>query len=355
MEEVIIVGAGLSGLSAAYHLKKEGVDALIIEARERSGGRILTAHAPANQTSVEMGATWFTDKHTYLIRLLHELKLPFFRQYQKGISIFDLYPNPPQLFDMAAHGEPSFRIGGGSSSLIKALTNSLEKERILLGSPLKAVVEKKGHLEVQTGGGDKINCKSLLICLPPYLVQAQKINFTPELPEEIKNLLNSTHTWMGEAIKFAFEYSSPFWRKKGFSGTIVSQSGIAREVYDHANQEENRFALKGFLSPAATDLSKAEREEQALEQLKRLLGPEAGNYLSYVEKVWEKEAYTFAPYGQPLLPHQHNGHPLYAQPLMNGRLQLSGAETSPHFGGYMEGAVYSGLNAAQKILHHRHL
>ncbi len=76
MEDVLIIGAGLSGLSAAYYLKKAGIDAVILEARERSSGRIFTVSAEGNNTPVEMGATWFAAKHTYLMQLLHELNLP---------------------------------------------------------------------------------------------------------------------------------------------------------------------------------------------------------------------------------------------------------------------------------------
>lgn len=50
MEDVIIVGAGLSGLSAAYYLKKAGIDALLLEVRQRWGGRILTLQAEGNST-----------------------------------------------------------------------------------------------------------------------------------------------------------------------------------------------------------------------------------------------------------------------------------------------------------------
>ncbi|MCB0848010.1 MAG: FAD-dependent oxidoreductase, partial [Bacteroidetes bacterium] len=43
-------------------------------------------------------------------------------------------------------------------------------------------------------------------------------------------------------------------------------------------------------------------------------------------------------------------HPVFALPLMNGRLFLSGSETSPEFGGYMDGAVLSGLLAADRVV-----
>jgi monoamine oxidase len=51
------------------------------------------------------------------------------------------------------------------------------------------------------------------------------------------------------------------------------------------------------------------------------------------------------------MPHQNNGHPIYADAIMNNKLHLSGSETSPYFSGYMDGAVYSGKTVAEKIIH----
>lgn len=42
---VIVVGAGLAGLAAAQALKAKGVNATVVEARERVGGRVHTSHA----------------------------------------------------------------------------------------------------------------------------------------------------------------------------------------------------------------------------------------------------------------------------------------------------------------------
>src|SRR5918993_1473914 len=43
--DVVVVGAGVAGLSAASRLAAAGVDVLVLEARDRVGGRLLTADA----------------------------------------------------------------------------------------------------------------------------------------------------------------------------------------------------------------------------------------------------------------------------------------------------------------------
>ena len=40
--KVIVIGAGIAGLSAAYHLRQAGIEATVLEARDRIGGRVWT-------------------------------------------------------------------------------------------------------------------------------------------------------------------------------------------------------------------------------------------------------------------------------------------------------------------------
>lgn len=68
-KSVVIIGAGVSGLYAATLLEKAGVDYTILEARDRTGGRVLSGEVLTNEPDgiyVDMGATWFwPDIDTY--------------------------------------------------------------------------------------------------------------------------------------------------------------------------------------------------------------------------------------------------------------------------------------------------
>ena len=54
--DVLILGAGAAGLSAAVELARAGMDVAIVEARERIGGRMYTTYDPATNAAVEFGA-----------------------------------------------------------------------------------------------------------------------------------------------------------------------------------------------------------------------------------------------------------------------------------------------------------
>ncbi|HET7613028.1 MAG TPA: NAD(P)/FAD-dependent oxidoreductase [Gemmatimonadaceae bacterium] len=54
--DVVVVGAGASGLAAASFLRKRGVRTIVLEARDRIGGRIFTRHDPRSPLPIELGA-----------------------------------------------------------------------------------------------------------------------------------------------------------------------------------------------------------------------------------------------------------------------------------------------------------
>lgn len=72
---IIVLGAGLAGLYAAYLLKRAGRDVLVLEARDRIGGRVDTRRTD-DGLYYEMGAEWVGRNDRVLRALCEELKLP---------------------------------------------------------------------------------------------------------------------------------------------------------------------------------------------------------------------------------------------------------------------------------------
>jgi monoamine oxidase len=81
--DVIIVGAGLAGLTAARRLRQEGRGVLVLEARDRVGGRTLN-HAFADGTIVELGGQWVGPTQDRVLALAEELGVGTFPSYEEG-------------------------------------------------------------------------------------------------------------------------------------------------------------------------------------------------------------------------------------------------------------------------------
>ncbi|MEY3422427.1 MAG: hypothetical protein RIR48_2741 [Bacteroidota bacterium] len=337
MEDIIIIGAGLSGLSTAYRLKQAGISFKIIEAQDRLGGRIETIYGQ-DDTPMEMGATWFGKEHLNLICLLSDLNMGYFEQHTEGIALFETMSfEPPQQYYVPANSHSAYRIQGGTYSIIEALYRHIGKESIVLNSKITGIVEEDNKLKLTDSLKNNYFCKYAIVALPPKLA-IHSIQFFPELPQALIQVMQKTQTWMSGSIKFSVEYKRAFWKDNGFSGSIYSQSGSATEIYDHSNYEDTKFALKGFLNGSASHYTFAERKDKIIEQLKRYFGNDATEYISYNDKIWN-DTYIQPNNDTFLPPHFNNGHAVFDESYMNDKLFFTGTETAKSFGGYMEGAI----------------
>jgi monoamine oxidase len=72
-ERVVIVGAGLAGLRAADLIRKAGREVVVLEARARPGGRVLTIRSPFDDgLYAEAGPVRISAAHTTVVRLVRE-------------------------------------------------------------------------------------------------------------------------------------------------------------------------------------------------------------------------------------------------------------------------------------------
>ncbi|MBX2818420.1 MAG: FAD-dependent oxidoreductase [Rhodothermaceae bacterium] len=345
---IIILGAGLSGLTAAYKLKKQGAYVTVLEARARVGGRIWTKRLEGD-TPAEAGATWFGMKHTYLVDLLKEMEVGHFEQYTEGASLIgSAFDSSLRRFYIPKDEPPSYRIEGGSTALIRALANRIEPSSLQMGAPVDSL-DFTGSSCRATTHNDTYEADVLVSTLPPRLL-AQSINVTPALPSTLRELALNTQTWMGRSVKFFVAYKKRFWVDNEFSGAAFSQGGIIPEMYDHTSSDGVHFALKGFLSDRAYQLPLEKRREAVINQLVHYFGPEAKKVAEYGDTLWGGDRYTDATDLPDLFPHQNNGHPLLREPLFDGRFLIGGSETADAFPGYMDGAVNAALRVVGQVM-----
>ncbi|MEV5041484.1 flavin monoamine oxidase family protein [Microbacterium sp. LMI1x-1-1.1] len=84
--DVVIVGAGAAGLTAAHELRKAGLSVAVLEARERVGGRLWTD--VIDGAMLELGGQWVSPDQDALIDTVAELGLDTFSRYREGDSVY---------------------------------------------------------------------------------------------------------------------------------------------------------------------------------------------------------------------------------------------------------------------------
>ncbi|SNR47494.1 flavin monoamine oxidase family protein [Halorubrum vacuolatum] len=81
--DVGIVGAGLAGLTAARELTDVGLDVVVLEARDRVGGRTLGTSLSTGDV-IDRGAEWIGEEHEHVLELAEEFDLELCSQYHEG-------------------------------------------------------------------------------------------------------------------------------------------------------------------------------------------------------------------------------------------------------------------------------
>lgn len=84
--DTVVVGAGVTGLTCAWRLAEAGRDVLVLEARDRVGGRLRTEDH--NGSDFEVGGQWVSPDQEALIALLGELGLETYSRHRDGDSLY---------------------------------------------------------------------------------------------------------------------------------------------------------------------------------------------------------------------------------------------------------------------------
>lgn len=355
--DVVVVGAGLAGLTAADTLHRAGMSVRVVEARGRVGGRVMTASTTGAGDGgwLDLGATWLWSDQSEVRSLAQELGLATFHQYRSGRALVDDGPGaPPAPIEVPPTSPAELRVVGGAQQLCAGLADRLPVGAVSYATSVVGLRRTFNGLTAELVGADGVTSELAatfaIVAAPPRLV-LQNIRFGPALPADLVAVLEATPTWMATAVKCVAVYGSAFWRDAGWSGLALGGGGPLVEVHDACAGDGSVAALWGFVSAdhAFRDLTPDRRTPLVLAQLGRLFGPAAADPVAYYERDWSNDPNTndeVVWIGDVLA----YGHPLFESTAMGGRLAWAGTETVAAGGGHMEGAVRSGQRAARLVL-----
>jgi monoamine oxidase len=332
--EVIITGAGPSGLRLAGILNRAGIRSVVLEADDRIGGRLLTL-----DPGIDLGATWFWQNEREVLAVISECELQTFPQYATGDMMYQGVGSVSQI-DGNPLNHQAWRIVGGMKEVAQGLFSALPEGTVKLSTRVNSI-SFQDQVLVSTNLGDWITNK-VVIALPPATALAQ-IDFAPALPERLFDIASRTPVWMGAITKFIAIYETPFWRTMGRAGSAISHVGPMREIHDISAANESYGALFGFSPTPLT-------AEDGLKQLVEIFGAQANLPNQVLIKDWRDSDLTSPQNVLELTNYQLFGAQELRNSYFDNRLFFSSTETSQEAPGHIQGALLAARRTSEHIL-----
>ncbi|MET0824067.1 MAG: NAD(P)/FAD-dependent oxidoreductase [Solirubrobacterales bacterium] len=392
----IAIGAGLAGLSAAAELGATGSDVIVVEARDRVGGRTWSRRLP-NGATVEMGAEFVLPGNTEVLALAERLGLGFWDKgmrygdreprggigtdrdsiaaavavVERALESLDGRPMVPEVLDSlglepgareailaraeissasaaaeipatdlagVAHigDDPSPSVAGGNQGLALGLAAQLG-DAIRLGDPAVRVEWEPGAVRVTTESATVHEADACAIAVPASVLG--RIEFEPGLPEAKREALAAVR--YGHAAKLFVPLAEP-----AAPGAVIN--GPERWWCWTATGEGDRpMPVVSCFAGSAAALERLEVEAGPGAWLESLAGlrPElALDPLGAVLSTWDDDPWVEGAYS--IFPPPELTAAL-AEPV--GPLAFCGEHIGGRFNGLMEGAIRSGRAAASSL------
>lgn len=401
--EVVIVGGGAAGIAAARRLHEAGVDCLLVEARDRLGGRGWTV-ATSSGEAIDLGCGWLhsadcnpwsdialregfaldktpppwtrpsldigfpLSEQRAFIEALHA----FYERMEKAarqepdvaasaalepgnrwnglIGAVGTYISGGQLarvsardFDNYADTEVNWRVPRGYGALIAAHAYGVP---VALSCPVMRIDRSGKRLRVETARG-AIGADSVIVTLPTSVLAAMEDLFAPALPDKIEAARN-VPLGLNDKLFIALDGAEEFESDSRLFGRTDSDKTAAYHV-----RPFGRPMIEAYFGGAlAADLEAggaAAFFDFAVAELTGLLGHEFARRLKPVQiHPWGTDPYAGGAYSF-ARPGKVDCRTILAAPV-DGRLFFAGEACSPHDFSTVHGAYRTGIAAADQAI-----
>lgn len=361
-KKIIVAGAGLAGLVAAYELTQAGHDVTVIEARKRAGGRVFTLREPfADGLYAEAGAT--------RIHTDHDLTLKYIKQF--GLELLPFYPGTGHFitFNKGARHEADWnnfsneirntidlgkrqdwvKIQGGNDLLPLAFAKRL-KTAVIYDAPVVRLEQKGRQVSVHfsRGGTMEKMTGDYLVCAIPFAT-LRKVSISPQFSPAKRQVIEQLHH--DSASRVFLQVRSRFWQQQKANGYAIADQRI--EIWDSTLTQSGargilQTYLRGHNSEKLTELQESERVRVTLERMEQVFPGARSNFEKGISKCWSEDEWARGAWVYP----DEDTLPVIVKP--EGRIHFAGDHAS-HQPSWMQGALASGLRVVKEISEAAHV
>ena len=359
-KRVIIVGAGISGLVAGYELSRTGHDVIILEARNRVGGRVFTLRTPFSDGHfADAGAVRIPPDHDMTIGYADHFGLtldPFYPESSYYINLSDDertlisasdYLNNPPWEGFPVNRKDFIKIRGGTDKLPQAFADTLT-DQIHLATPVESIEKNADGIIVVVSDGTEYSADRALCTVP--LPVLNRIQFSPQLSDAKVEASTGGYDYAASTRVF-MQFANRFWESEGLNGWGNTDwpEEIWQPTWDRGGP---RGLLMSYLFyDRAVELDQLSEENGIQHLLNRWTNVFPGVYdnielenstsHSWALQEWSGGAWASPTEEQNEALASHIG-------VAEGRIHFAGEHASDYHG-WMQGALVSGLRAATEI------
>uniref|UniRef100_A0A8D2J6Q3 L-amino-acid oxidase n=1 Tax=Varanus komodoensis TaxID=61221 RepID=A0A8D2J6Q3_VARKO len=337
-KSVIVVGAGPAGLAAARQLHNFGIKVVVLEAKDRIGGRVWDDKTFRGIT-VGKGAQIVNGCVNNPVALMCE---------QVSARSWD----HNEFFAQFA-GDHTL-LSSGYSAILEKIAEGLD---IRLKVPIRSIDYSGEEVQLTATDGSLWTAQKVLVTVPLAILQKGAIQFTPALPERKMKAINSLGAGIIEKIALQFPYR--FWDSKiegadyfGHVPPSSSKRGLFSVFYDMDPQRKCSVLMSVVTGDAVATIKNLD-DKQVLQQCMTVLRElfkeqEVPDPVKYFVTRWNKDpwiqmAYSFVKTGG-----SGEAYDILAEDIQ-GTIFFAGEATNRHFPQTVTGAYLSGVREASKI------
>lgn len=356
IQTIIIIGAGMSGLVAAYELSQVGHEVIILEARNRTGGRVNTLYSPFTDGQfTESGASRIPSNHDLTLNYTTHFGLSLEPFYATSADYFSLVNTQVQRINASDHiNQPPWpgsvnrsayqKIVGGMSELPNAMQDVL-LSNINFSSPVELVQQDSNGVTVTTSTGEVLMADRVLCTVPVPVLN--RIAFEPALSSE-KQIAADGGYHYAESSRLYTQFSDRFWQLENFNGWGDTEF---EEVWQPTwNQSGMTGIMQSYFRELPAQLFDSLSATEQLDSVHnrwRAVFPNLDDFiLSNHVFAWKDEEWSGSAYANPSSSEEANLKSSLS--LAEGRVHFAGEHAS-NFEGWIQGALESGIRAAKEI------
>ena len=407
MIDALVLGAGAAGLRAGAELLSKGVSTLVVEARDRIGGRVHSVEDRELGRVIELGAEFVHGAPGELRRAKLKLEEMDGRQMalengrlrevtsqvrsalrklaqakgagtaQSWLATADLDPAERELarhfiegfFAAPAafvgiegvandQGLRSRRVLGGYDRAFRGYADALRAEGSLrLGFTAARVRWRKGRVEVRgrNAGGDaqEVEARRLLVTLPVSVLSAPDgPRFDPPLSRKREAL-----AWVrtGKVVKALLRFREAFWVARELrKADFFHAPGAPFPAWWRGSPRDVPLLTGWAGGPAAERMPREDRLGLALDTVSRVFGRPRREIDSLIEGArivdWSEDPFSRGAYAYELAGAPHDVLRQLAAPEEDTLFFAGEATSLIGRGGTVDGALETGLRAARQLL-----